>query len=68
MENNKLKRSNKEHLRLNRKYNAFPNTWKNRLYGNYHADCLNTQKIKGRVLSRKEKREIFNFWYNVEKN
>ena len=53
-------RSQSAHKRLNLKH-SFGND-RNELKGNYHADVYNEQKRLGRVLTKKERKSIFNWW------
>lgn len=55
----KLERSNKAHLRLNKKYLSRENTAKNRAYGNYHAYCLEVQNRTGRIIPKAKRAKMF---------
>lgn len=44
----RFQRSQNAHADLNRKWRQKGNTAKNRVYGNYHADCYDAQERLGR--------------------
>ena len=55
----RFERSNRAHIRLNRKYIFRDNTARNRAYGNYHAECVEIQRRTGRIISKAERAKIF---------
>ena len=55
----KFERSNRAHIRLNRKYISKDNTARNRAYGNYHAECVEIQRRTGRIIPKAERAKIF---------
>lgn len=62
----KLQRSQKAHLALRDKYFNASTTPKNLCYGNYHSDCLEYQSKHGKMLTKQEKRSLFQWWHNYE--
>ena len=62
----KLQRSQKAHLALRDKYFNASTTPKNLCYGNYHSDCLEYQSKLGKMLTKQEKRSLFQWWHNYE--
>lgn len=68
MANGKFNRSQEAHAKLNREWQSKGNTDKNRAYGNYHADCLDQQRAKGRILTKSERKKMFAWWWDYEVN
>ena len=64
--NKKFERSQAAHRRLNKSWHEKGNTDKNRAYGNYHADCYNQQRDKGRLLTKNEKKKLFSWWWQSD--
>ena len=64
----KFERSQQSHDRLMRSWHGKGNTDKNRAIGNYHSDCIDIQKEKGRILTKQEKRKLFSWWWDYEVN
>lgn len=59
-------KSQKAHLVLRDKYLNAGTTPKNLCYGNYHSDCFERQRNCGKLLTKQEKRSIFQFWQKYE--
>ena len=54
-----FEKSQSWHLRRNTYYLNLGTSPKNNAFANYHADCYHIQKDTGRVLSKREKKKIF---------
>lgn len=61
-----FERSNRAHIRLNRKYISAANTARNRAYGNYHAECLEIQRRTGKIIPKAERKKMFTNWCRYE--
>ena len=62
----KFKRSQKAHTRLNSFYMRQGNSDKNRALGNNHAEVLQKQREKNRILSKEERSRLFEWWCKYE--
>ena len=55
----RFQRSQKAHERLWQKHDRFSDERHRKLL-NYHAECIRIQKSKGKVLTLKERRDVYN--------
>ena len=62
----KFQRSQKAHLALRNKYFSAGTSPKNLCYGNYHSECYDHQRERGKMLTKQEKRSLFQWWHNYE--
>lgn len=62
----RYERSQSAHESLMQSWQRKGNTAKNRAYGNYHADCIDTQRELNRVLTKTERRKLFSYWWKDE--
>lgn len=62
----KFQRSQKAHSRLCDFYFNKGNTDKNRALGNYHSDIYDRQFRTNKIVSKKERKKIFSWWWNYE--
>ena len=66
--NKSLTNSNSTHYDLMDKWHKKGNSNKNRAYGNYHADCIDQQNSRNRILTKTERNKLFSWWWNYEVN
>ena len=64
MAKSKIYRSQMAHARLRNLYKKRGNNTKNKLYACYHDTCIKHQELKGRVLSRSERRKLFLYYFD----
>ncbi len=62
----KFQRSQAAHLRLNSKHFSLNGSDKSRCLSNYHADCYDTQKRLDRILTKTERKQLFDYYYADE--